>query len=197
LAKLDGNEKMRIWNLSLAMDCWVIILFRWHMRSDYMNYLFLITFIIYIVKNNYLYMPFKYPPNTRVIVDWTQYCFCSKTSPSPSEVADGGWAGCVRFQVLTAASTKITAFWDTEPCSPVEVDRRFRDAYCLQIYSSPWWWRQYSAAKRWRTSMRLHGAVSQKAVIFSRLLFGGCWVQECSPWTELLGRVVGTELCGV
>jgi hypothetical protein len=26
---------------------------------------------------------------------------------------------------------KMTALWDTAPCSLVEVDRRFRDAYCL------------------------------------------------------------------
>jgi hypothetical protein len=37
----------------------------------------------------------------------------------------------VRFQVLTAASLKITAFCDIEPCSVVEVDRRFRGVYCL------------------------------------------------------------------
>jgi hypothetical protein len=31
----------------------------------------------------------------------------------------------VRFQVLTAASMKIRAFWDVAPCSLVGVDRRF------------------------------------------------------------------------
>jgi hypothetical protein len=36
----------------------------------------------------------------------------------------------VRFQVLTAASMKIRAFWDVAPCS-LRVDRRFRGAYCL------------------------------------------------------------------
>jgi hypothetical protein len=36
-----------------------------------------------------------------------------------------------RFQVLTAASINITAFWDIAPCSFVNVDRRFRGAYCL------------------------------------------------------------------
>jgi hypothetical protein len=36
---------------------------------------------------------------------------------------------CVRFQVLTAASMKVTAFWDIAPCSLVEVDRRFRRVY--------------------------------------------------------------------
>jgi hypothetical protein len=37
----------------------------------------------------------------------------------------------VRFQVLTAASMKIDVFWDVEPCSLVEVYRRFRAACCL------------------------------------------------------------------
>jgi hypothetical protein len=34
--------------------------------------------------------------------------------------------GCVRFQVLTAASTKFKVIWDVAPCSHVVVDRRFR-----------------------------------------------------------------------
>jgi hypothetical protein len=37
----------------------------------------------------------------------------------------------VRFHVLTAATMKVTAFWDVEPCSLFEVDRRFRGAYCF------------------------------------------------------------------
>jgi hypothetical protein len=37
----------------------------------------------------------------------------------------------VRFQVLTAASMKFRGFWDVAPCSHVEVNRRFRGAYCL------------------------------------------------------------------
>jgi hypothetical protein len=36
----------------------------------------------------------------------------------------------VRFQVLTAASMKTTAFRDTAPCSVVTVDRPFTGAYC-------------------------------------------------------------------
>jgi hypothetical protein len=35
----------------------------------------------------------------------------------------------VRFQVLTAASLNITAFWDIAPCSFVEVVKRFRGEY--------------------------------------------------------------------
>jgi hypothetical protein len=38
----------------------------------------------------------------------------------------------VRFQALTAASMKKTAFWDTAPCSLTQLDRRFRCAECLQ-----------------------------------------------------------------
>jgi hypothetical protein len=37
----------------------------------------------------------------------------------------------VRFQVLKASSINMIAFWNIAPCSPVEVDRRFRGAYCL------------------------------------------------------------------
>jgi hypothetical protein len=36
----------------------------------------------------------------------------------------------VRFQVLKAASVKMTAFWDVAPCSLVENDRCFRGTYC-------------------------------------------------------------------
>jgi hypothetical protein len=37
----------------------------------------------------------------------------------------------VRFQVLTAASLKMTVFWDVESCKLIETDRRFRGVYCL------------------------------------------------------------------
>jgi hypothetical protein len=37
----------------------------------------------------------------------------------------------VGYKVLTAASMKMTAFWDIEPCSLVGVDRRYRCVYCL------------------------------------------------------------------
>jgi hypothetical protein len=39
--------------------------------------------------------------------------------------------GFVRFQVLTAASVKLTDFWVVTPCSLVEVYRRFSGACCL------------------------------------------------------------------
>jgi hypothetical protein len=41
----------------------------------------------------------------------------------------------MRFQVLAAVSMKMTGFWDVVPCSLVEVNRRFKGAYCL--HNSP------------------------------------------------------------
>jgi hypothetical protein len=41
----------------------------------------------------------------------------------------------MRFQILTAATVKRTAFWDIAPCCIVEVDRRLRGAYCLHHHS--------------------------------------------------------------
>jgi hypothetical protein len=37
----------------------------------------------------------------------------------------------VRFRALVATNMKMTAFWDVALCSFVDVDRRFRGAYCL------------------------------------------------------------------
>jgi hypothetical protein len=36
----------------------------------------------------------------------------------------------VIFQVLAEVSMKVTALWDVAPFSVVEIDRRFRSAYC-------------------------------------------------------------------
>jgi hypothetical protein len=54
------------------------------------------------------------------------------------------------------AYIKVTAFWDRAQCSLVEVDRRF--------------WK----IERRSTPNRLHGAISQKAVIFMPAL-AGAW----------------------
>jgi hypothetical protein len=60
-----------------------------------------------------------------------QLNFLTKTIAS--KVRTTGWKQVhnVRFQVLTAESMKITAFWDIASCSLVHVDRRFRGAYFL------------------------------------------------------------------
>jgi hypothetical protein len=52
------------------------------------------------------------------------------------------------------ASVKMTAYWDVAPCSLIGVDRCFRGAYCLHDQPDG------------GGSMRLHGATSQKALIF-------------------------------
>jgi hypothetical protein len=68
-----------------------------------------------------------------------------------------------------AASMKIAVFWVVAQCGLVQVYRRSRDACCLRYQgyeSSPWWWREKAPLKRRSTSIRLHGATTQKAAIF-------------------------------
>jgi hypothetical protein len=40
-----------------------------------------------------------------------------------------------RFQVLTATSMKVAILWDVVPCSLVDIDGRFRGAYCQMMYT--------------------------------------------------------------
>jgi hypothetical protein len=56
----------------------------------------------------------------------------------------------VRFQVLTAAGMKMTVFWDVAPCSLVKIND-FLEVLTVFII---------------RVIARLHGATSQKTVIF-------------------------------
>jgi hypothetical protein len=62
----------------------------------------------------------------------------------------------MRFQVLTAASMTMIAFWDIVPCS---------------LDSPPWRWRQYAPLKRLSTTTRLHDVIFQKSVIFNAVLY--------------------------
>jgi hypothetical protein len=73
----------------------------------------------------------------------------------------------VRFQVLTVSSMNMTAFWDMAPCSLVEVARRFRGAFIALMIETV---RTFETLKHRSISARLHGAMSQKAVIF-KLIF--------------------------
>jgi hypothetical protein len=59
---------------------------------------------------------------------------------------------------------KMAAFWDLALCSLV-VDRRFRGAYCLYHQDDDSL--QFALLKRQSISMRLHSAISQKAVLFT------------------------------
>jgi hypothetical protein len=96
-------------------------------------------------------------------------CNHSKNSPTPTRMTPVPFHSTqkcsskqafynARFQVLTAASMKITAFWDVASSSGV--DRRFRGAYCIPHT------RQNASLNRRSTPTRLHGATSQKALIF-------------------------------
>jgi hypothetical protein len=55
----------------------------------------------------------------------------------------------MRFEILTVTSMKMAVFWDVAPCSLIDIDRRFRGAYCHH-----------------HQGLILHGATSQKTVIF-------------------------------
>jgi hypothetical protein len=39
----------------------------------------------------------------------------------------------MRLQALTRASMEVTSFWDTVPCSLVEVYQRFGGSYCIHL----------------------------------------------------------------
>jgi hypothetical protein len=51
-------------------------------------------------------------------------------------------------------TVKMAVFWDIAPCSLVEVDRRFRCAYCLH----------HQGDDRRSTYTTIHDTISQKAV---------------------------------
>jgi hypothetical protein len=90
------------------------------------------------------------------------------------------FAICIVFNDAVSSSdyigTKMTAFWNTAPCSLVQVDRRFRGAYCLHHRSVSTW--NLSACRR-----LLHGASSQKAAMSP----------SYSPPSGLQISVCGTE----
>jgi hypothetical protein len=71
---------------------------------------------------------------------------------------------------------KFKVFWDVAPCSH-EVDRCFRDAYCL--HHRPDDGRLYAPLEHQSTSTRLQGATSQKTLNFNTryihvLLYAKC-----------------------
>jgi hypothetical protein len=73
----------------------------------------------------------------------------------------------VRFLVLTVTSMKMRAFRDIEPCTLVEVERRFKGAYCLYHQDDEWCCDEAERISETSSvSMSLHTALSQKAVNF-------------------------------
>jgi hypothetical protein len=73
----------------------------------------------------------------------------------------------VRFHVLTVTSMKMTAFWDVALCSLIKVHQCFKGAYYFHHQDDSG---SSTPLKHRSTSTRIHGAISQKAVIFSVLL---------------------------
>jgi hypothetical protein len=61
----------------------------------------------------------------------------------------------VRFEVLIVMIMKMAVFWDAASCSLVGFDQRFRLISVMEAVSSS------------ETSVRLHGAISQKTAIFN------------------------------
>jgi hypothetical protein len=55
-------------------------------------------------------------------------------SPSSAQILMKTITSMVIFQVLMAASIKMTVLWDAVPCSVVEVYQYFRGACCLSHY---------------------------------------------------------------
>jgi hypothetical protein len=59
------------------------------------------------------------------------------------------------------------AFWDIALCSLIEVDRHFTGKYCLHHH--------------WSTPLRLHSAISQKALIFKEYFSFLCHCIDHQP----------------
>jgi hypothetical protein len=85
----------------------------------------------------------------------------------PKDVKGNGYGLLSRYY-----PSKMRAFWDIASCS-LRLNWRFRGAYCLhnqgdesRVNSLAWWWMRYVPLKHQSTLSRLHGAISEKAVIF-------------------------------
>jgi hypothetical protein len=84
-----------------------------------------------------------------------------------------------KFLLITKHSRSVkTAFWDTAPCSLVEVDRRFGDACCLNYQVA-----LTMEAVRDSNSMRPHSAIAQKAIfILSNMITRNFTLQNIIYW---------------
>jgi hypothetical protein len=76
----------------------------------------------------YLQAPMTSQPRRQT---WTEILDCIRMKARTLGGVKGNSHTVVRFQALTAASMKMTAFWYTALSSLVEVHRRF-NAYCSQ-----------------------------------------------------------------
>jgi hypothetical protein len=67
---------------------------------------------------------------------------------------------------------KMAVLWDVAPCSPVEVYRRFRGAYCFHnhrdeplLITEPWRWRRHVYPKCCYLPASLHGVTIQNTIV--------------------------------
>jgi hypothetical protein len=72
----------------------------------------------------------------------------------------------VRFQVVTAAFMKMTFLWVVAQCCMIDWCRRFRAICTEHLKRCTMLWAVEALLKRRQTSVSLHGATSQTAVIF-------------------------------
>jgi hypothetical protein len=115
------------------------------------------------------------------------------------EVADG-WLShgrrrdrTDRSSFQTVCNLNTTVFWNVAPCSLVEIYRRFRGDYWVHRHPSPWWWRQQALLKRRSISTRLHGATSQKTVIFMLASLRTWNLTFCNLPTTVWGSSSGVQ----
>jgi hypothetical protein len=72
----------------------------------------------------------------------------------------------VRFQVPTATSMKMAVFWVVGPCSPVDVYRRIRGAYCFH-HQGGGMMVVACTYEMWVNLTGLHGPTTQETAIFN------------------------------
>jgi hypothetical protein len=62
---------------------------------------------------------------------------------------------------------KLTVYWDVEPCSLAEIDRRFRYAYYLHYQGDDDWGGAVRTSETSVNFYELYGATSQQTVFFN------------------------------
>jgi hypothetical protein len=141
-----------------------------------------------------------------VLISWTSFTVLGfiKTRinsfvSAQSEYAIGICIRCSMFETNSNIffkydyTKKVTSFWHITPCSLVEAD------------SLHWWWRQYAPLKRRSTSTRVHGAISQRVVIFivaavrtcNLTRFSNVWTRKQNQFVKAYFVIKTKTLCRV
>jgi hypothetical protein len=93
-----------------------------------------------------------------------------------------------RFQVLMAASMKTKAFWNVAARSLVEFDGHVRGAYCVHYQDSEALMTDALSTSKTSVSLRLHGTISQKTVIFILFIFfqSNVFLKSCISLAKII-----------